>query len=145
MPATSTNFEFTVNSETTAQVAHPDDSSVQTFTSDKLKGDGYYRGGDGSHTVEFKLSDYIGKIKIQGSLAETPGNTDWFDVSLTTNTSALTIDTTGAVQQNTETELAFTNGTTSTRMYNFSGNLVWVRAVLSNFTQGTVNYVRMNY
>ena len=82
------------------------------FVSDKFKGDGYYSQPDGVHTVSYTLSasytaDAI--LKMQGSLATTPTEDDWFDISGTSFT---------------------TDGTTIIKnvSFNFTGNIVWVRA-----------------
>ena len=118
MPELSQNFEFTINSASTVQVDHPADSTVVTYTSESRKGDGYYKGGDAFHTVEIKLDDFIGNIKFQGSLAQEPADSDWFDVTLEGQASA---------------DLEYTNGTSEAKLYNMIGNFVYVRVVVSNF------------
>ena len=130
MPELSQNFEFTINSASTVQVDHPSDSSVQTYTSSQSKGDGYYKGGDAFHTVEVKIDDFVGNIKFQGTLAQKPTSSDWFAVTLEGQSGA---------------DLEYTNGTTEAKLYNMIGNFVYVRVVVSNFTQGTISYIRMNY
>jgi len=130
MPVTSTNFEFTINSATTTQVVHPGDSSTESYQSAKTKGDGYYRGGDGLHTYELKVAGFYGTIHIQGSLVEEPTADDWFDISST---------------EHTATSADSTVNRDGSYMYNFTGNFVWLRASITNFTDGTVNYIRVNY
>ena len=61
MPATSE----TIVSATT----HPGDSTAETVTGDKFKGDGYYGRSDGLHTVQYNVSGVAGTIKMQGTLA----------------------------------------------------------------------------
>ena len=96
-----------------------DGSTVTTldhtgFVTDKAKGDGYYSQPDGVHTVAYQVvnrgdstDDFNGTIKMQGSLATTPTEDDWFDISNTTLTSDLS---------------------TTISSFNFTGNFVWVRA-----------------
>ena len=98
------------------------------FVSDKFKGDGYYSQPDGVHTVSYTLSasytaDAI--LKMQGSLATTPTEDDWFDISGTSFT---------------------TDGTTVIKnvSFNFTGNIVWVRAKATGVTGGTINSVLLN-
>jgi len=98
------------------------------FVSDKFKGDGYYSQPDGVHTVSYTLSasytaDAI--LKMQGSLATTPTEDDWFDISGTSFT---------------------TDGTTIIKnvSFNFTGNIVWVRAKATGVTGGTINSVLLN-
>ena len=84
------------------------------FVTDKAKGDGYYSQPDGVHTVAYQVvnrgdstDDFNGSIKMQGSLATTPTEDDYFDISGTTYTSDLS---------------------TTIASFNFTGNYVWVRA-----------------
>jgi len=84
------------------------------FVTDKVKGDGYYSQPDGLHTVAYQVlnrgdsvDDFFGSCRMQGTLATTPTEDDWFDIAGTTFTS----------DQNTTISSA-----------NFTGNFVWVRA-----------------
>jgi len=109
--------EFTVEEVVTTETA---DASTSTtldhtgFVTDKAKGDGYYSQPDGVHTVAYQIvnlgdstDDFNGTIKMQGTLATTPTEDDWFDISGTTLTS---------------------DQSTTNHAYNFTGNFVWVRA-----------------
>ena len=94
------------------------------FVSDKSKGDGYYSQPDGVHTVAYQVnSTMTGSIKMQGSLATTPTEDDWFDVSGSTFTA----------DQSTLISTA-----------NFTGNFVWVRAKATSVTAGTISSVLLN-
>lgn len=98
------------------------DGSSTTFASDKQKGDGYYSDADGLHTVSFSLTSFKGVIQIQGTLATTPTESDWFNIS-------------GAVHGDGST-------VTSTDTFkNFTGNFVWIRAQVTDFGAGTINSV----
>jgi hypothetical protein len=130
MPELSTNFEFTINGSDTVQVNHPGDSTAEEYISDKVKGDGYYKGGDGSHTYALKVAGFYGTIIIQATLVAEPTADDWFDVDST---------------EHTATVAGGTVNRDGSYMYNFDGNFVWLRAKITNFTDGTVNYIRVNY
>ena len=96
------------------------------FVSTKSKGDGYYSQPDGVHTVAYQVaSDFNADatIKMQGTLATTPTEDDWFDIANTT----FTADT-----------------STVTSSYNFTGNYVWVRSKTQLLTAGTVNSILLN-
>jgi len=128
--------------------SHPQDSSTQTLSSDKYKGDGYYSRSDGLHTVQFNLDDFTGTIVIEGTLAIDPQSSDWFSVELFTNTSvAGTVDTTGAVSTGNVVTLSSLSyvSETSNNNYNFTGNYIWVRAKITNWTDGTVNSILLNH
>lgn len=101
------------------------DGSTATVTGEKFKGDGYYGRADGLHTVAYHLSGFLGTVKIQGSLATDPTNSDWFDISGTTVGDGSTILT-----ENT--------------FKNFTGNFMWIRVVVNQFAAGTVSKVLYN-
>jgi len=135
---TSNNSTFTVKTVTSANeliveeivTTETSDGSTTTtldhtgFVSDKAKGDGYYSQPDGVHTVAYQVNATMtGSIKMQGSLATTPTEDDWFDVSGSTFTA----------DQSTLISTA-----------NFTGNFVWVRAKATSVTAGTISSVLLN-
>jgi len=94
------------------------------FVSDKFKGDGYYSQPDGVHTVAYKVDTSLtGAIKMQGSLATTPTEDDWFDISGSTFT---------------------TDQSTTISSANFTGNFVWVRAKATSITAGSITQILLN-
>lgn len=108
---------------------HLGDSSVQTLTSDKFKGDGYYGRSDGFHTVQYNVDGFIGSIRTEATLAIEPIATDWFSVVGTTHNSTSDTDT----------------NNTGGFVYNFTGNYVWVRVVVENWTDGSIKTVLLNH
>ena len=87
------------------------------FVTDKTKGDGYFSQPDGVHTVAYQVvnlgdstDDFIGTIKMQCSLATTPTEDDYFDISGTTYTS---------------------DQSTTIASFNFTCNFVWVRSKIT--------------
>lgn len=118
------------NSETIlSNQTHVGDSSIQTHTGEKYKGDGYYGRSDGLHTAQYTVSGFLGTIELQGTLATEPGTDDWFTITGTTLTST---DDSGQYH-------------TGSHIYNFTGNFVWVRAYVSNWTDGTVSSILLNH
>jgi len=118
------------NSETILSAqSHPGDSTNETVTGEKYKGDGYYGRSDGFHTVQYNVTGFIGTIDIQATLAVDPGDADWFTLSSTNLTS-------------TDDSSDYANGSF---IYNFTGNYVWVRAYISDWTDGTVNSIQLNH
>jgi len=115
------------NSETilTAQT-HPGDSTEVTVTGDNFKGDGYYGRSDGFHTVQYTLTGFVGTVNIQATLASNPETTDWFTVYSTT------YPTSGD------------ESVTASKVTNFTGNYVWIRAVVT-YTDGTINSIVLNH
>jgi hypothetical protein len=135
---TNNNSTFTVKTVSSANqliveeivTTETSDGSTSTtldhtgFVSDKTKGDGYYSQPDGVHTVAYQVnSTMTGSIKMQGTLATTPTEDDWFDITGSTFTA----------DQSTLISTA-----------NFTGNFVWVRAKATSITAGTISSVLIN-
>jgi hypothetical protein len=132
------------NSETILSAnTHPGDSANTVITGEKFKGDGYYGRSDGLHTVQVDLAGFIGKVAMQGTLATNPVEADWFTLVL--DSGKQSVDTTGLVATQSITSIEYTSVITNTKNYNFTGNYVWVRAYVSNWTDGTVNSIRLNH
>lgn len=108
---------------------HPGDSVVTTITGAQHKGDGFYGRSDGLHTIQVTVTGFIGKVAMQGTLAAEPTESDWFAIS---NAELIAADE----------DSAFRDGSF---MYNFTGNYVWVRAVISDWTDGSVNSILLNH
>ena len=106
---------------------HPGDSSTETVTGEKFKGDGYYGRSDGFHTVQYTLNGFIGTVEIQATLSVDPTADDWF-----------TVYTQAYPVSNDE-------GTTGSFVTNFTGNYVWIRAYINNWTDGTINKIQLNH
>ena len=124
----SDNDYIIVEEEVTTETA--DGSTTVTldntgFVSAKSQGDGYYSQPDGVHTVSYKVNTTLtGSIKMQGTLATTPTEDDWFDIAGTTFT---------------------TDQSTTIFSANFTGNFVWVRAKATGVTAGSVMKILYNH
>lgn len=86
--------------------------------SDKNKGAGYHKFNNGVHTYVYATSDFIGTIKLQGTLEEFPGDDDWVDISVTEETGS-------------------SNGS-------FTGNFLWIRAAYT-IENGSITQIRYNF
>ena len=136
---TNNNSTFTVKSEASDGFSLIVEEIVTTETSDgsttttldhtgfvsaKFKGDGYYSQVDGVHTVAYQVTATLtGAIKMQGTLAATPTESDWFDISGATFT---------------------TDQSTLIGSYNFTGNYVYVRTKATSVTAGTITSILLN-
>ena len=136
---TNNNSTFTVKSEASDGLSLIVEEIVTTETSDgsttttldhtgfvsaKFKGDGYYSQVDGVHTIAYKVNATLtGSIKMQGTLASSPSEEDWFDISGTTFT---------------------TDQSTLIGSYNFTGNYVYVRTKATSVTAGTITSIQLN-
>lgn len=89
---------------------------------DKREAAGYYMANKNLQTITWNLTNVTGTLLIQGSLATNPTDDDWFAAY--------------SVPCNSLTQISY---------HNLQGNFVWVRAIMLNFTQGVVQYVKMSY
>ena len=97
--------------------------SSTEFASTKVEGAGYYNRNSGLHTFTYTLSGFTGTIQLQGSLEETPSESDWFE-----------LDTTPTYVLNSSTDT-----------FNVDGLFVWLRVKVTSFTAGTINKVLVRY
>jgi len=144
MPALSSQFQFILNSgtftATSVQIPStalaPDGSS--NFYAIPQQGDGYYGSADGLHTVTFTITpNFTGNLSVQATLATNPQTSDWFPVNFENlNTSTISYNN------------LVTPASTTTNYVNFTGNFIWVRAVVqrsSTQPNGTVMFVNYNH
>jgi hypothetical protein len=144
MPSLSQSLTFIVNSSSTVVLVYPNTGTTAlVYASNPIKGDGYFGGSDGFHTVQIDINQFIGTLEVQGSLASSPQESDWFSVELGTNN--MSIDTTGLISEENISSVEYTTATTNIKSYNFTGNYVWIRAKVSDWTDGTVNSIKDNH
>ena len=106
-------------------------ASDATIVGDKQPAAGYYVSGKTMQTLTWKLSGVLGNIAFQATLAESPEEADWFTVyNLVCN----------GGNGNGGTDL-----TPASSFSNIVGNFTWLRAKITSFTAGTLQYVRVSY
>ena len=97
------------------------------LTSSNVPADSYYGFTDGLHTVSISLDGFTGSVALEGTLATTPGATDWFRIPLS-GSNALNFTT--------------SSGTTA---YTFTGNYVYIKALIFSASAGSVKSILLNY
>jgi hypothetical protein len=111
------------NSETILSAqTHPGDSTDESVIGEKYRGDGYYGRGDGFHTAQYTVTGFTGTVNIQATLAIDPTTDDWFTIYTQAYSTA-----------------------SGSFVTNFTGNYVWIRAHISNWTDGAVNSIKLNH
>jgi len=113
------------------------------------KGAGYSNTIGCNHTVSISVINFIGRVYIQGSLASQPGPADWFSIPLVGDTPFVQFP------QNPAAPTGQGNGDTGVVAFSFSGNYIWVRAVVDRSylippptdpsLVGAVRYILLNY
>jgi hypothetical protein len=138
MSALSQGLEFVTYTNTASvQVVYPlynTNSNVLSYFSQRAKGDGYYSGSDGFHTVMYTYdSNFIGTITMQATLATAPVEADWFNIKSTT-----TVMTENSPNYNHVDIEVYSD------YYNFTGNFVWVRGSVA-IAAGQVDSILYNH
>ena len=96
---------------------------------DKKRGAGYYKNNDGLHTVVFNFDNFVGSVKLQGTLELYPGENDWVDISYDSITIPVdALDSTPVV---------------GTSVASFRGKFLWIRAAY-NIQNGGITEIRYN-
>jgi len=101
---------------------NPGNGAPYTVTGNAQPAAAYYLGNQDLQTVNFNITNVTGNIVIEATLAANSDNADWFKVY--------------------EFEATASNTSSYT---NIDGNFVYVRAKIENFSQGTVNFVKVSY
>ncbi len=101
----------------TSEIMMNDTTGKVSVVGNKIRASGWYGSKGSSHTVQIVLSNFSGRIAIQGTLASEPKEDDWFFINLSNNNHYLTFET----DKNTPIV---------TQAYNFKGNFIWLRALM---------------
>ena len=123
---------------------HTVNDGIKNVTGPSVPGDGYYNRSDGIHTVQWSITNFIGKIKFQAALHNDPTDEDWFDIPLGSLLD-YTVDTTGKVSTSTVNSITYTESTTGSFVYNFIGNYIWIRVNVSEWTTGSVLSILLSH
>jgi hypothetical protein len=101
------------------------DGSSEDFAGDRQQAANYYGGFGGLQTVAFYLNQFQGRIRIQATLDSDPlDDVAWFEIS----------DFDSRTQPSTDN---FSR--------NITGNFVWIRARVSDFSAGTISKIMLSY
>jgi hypothetical protein len=102
-------------------------SSAISRVGDKQPAAGYYIAGRNTNTITWSMQNmFNATVKIQASLATTPGVFDWFDVHTITATPSNV-------------------GPAQSGYYNLQGNYVWLRVNITNWTAGSIAQIAASY
>ena len=112
-----------------------------SYTGDKIRTGNFHGYRDGLSTVSIQLNDFVGRVYIEGTLADDPGTTDWFPVFLQSK-----LEYTEYPKDAGNLLGGGSNGDTTVDAYSFYGNFTYLRArvdrsYLSNPVLGSVGSV----
>lgn len=103
------------------QTAHPTGSEPVVVTGTRYQAAAYLLSNRDLQTITWHFSGtFLGDCRIEASLTSDPSENDWYTVY--------------------EIDTSQLDG-----YHNLTGNFVWLRAVVSDWTQGTIQLVTMSY
>lgn len=92
------------------------------------KGAGYANTIGNNHTVSFSLNNFVGRIYIEGSLAQNPTDIDWVPIPLYNSLPYVQFPRDPARPIGDLNASGNAVGDTGNFVYNFTGNFIWIRA-----------------
>lgn len=101
------------------------DGSSQDWASDAVPAASYYRGRGGLQTVTFSVENFEGTIYLDATLDTLPESATWFNTFIFDDGSTTPI--------------------TDYHPVTITGNFVWLRCRIENFSGGTINSVTATY
>jgi hypothetical protein len=104
------------------------DGSSEDFIGVPQKAANYYHGRSGTQTIRWVYLGVEGLVTIQATLDNDPADSRWFDIAAT-----------GDGSSDGSTTI------TATYVQAVVGNFTWLRAVVSNFKDGTIEVVQATY
>ena len=96
--------------------------SQSTYVSPNVPAAGYYLSKKNMQTVTWNITGVSGVLAFQATLAENPTEDDWFVVH--------TFEA---------------NNSTQNSYQNITGNFVWIRFAINNFSAGVIQHVKVSY
>ena len=101
----------------------------------KVRADSYFGSTDGIHTVSIAISEFVGGVKIQGTLELDPTEDDWFDITLSS-----TCDNTALPEVRYPKDPSAPTGTnggdSGVDAFTFVGNFTYLRAAVTRAHMG---------
>lgn len=92
------------------------------------QGAGYANTIGNNHTVSFSLNNFVGRIYIEGSLAQKPTDSDWVPIPVYNSLPYVQFPINPAKPIGDLNASGNAVGDTGNFVYNFTGNFIWLRA-----------------
>ncbi len=128
MPQTTTLILLSENA-----YVNPGNSAPYTITGNSQPAASYYLGNKDLQTVNYKVTNCVGNIVIEATLASNPTNNDWFKVAEVVANANASPNSIPQIASNASSYL------------NIEGNFVYMRAKIEDFQNGVVQYVKLSY
>jgi len=100
------------------------DGSSQDFYSDAVRAANYYGGQGAIQTAAIRVTNFVGTITLQATLADQLGQAAWFDVAEYGDASSAITDY---------------------YPITVTGNFTFMRARITGFDAGTINFITLTY
>lgn len=114
----------------TSELLMSDTTFQVSATGNPVRANGWFGCSGSQQTVQITVSNFTGRVGIQGTLAVDPKDGDWFPIYLNTTQPFLIYPRSLDNVPQTGT------GETSTLAFNFYGNFIWIRAIMDRENLG---------
>jgi len=111
------------------QTVYNNDGTSQPYdvTGNAQPAAAYYLGNQDLQTLSYKFTEVTGNLVIEGTLASTPVDNDWFQVTSISANNQANVNSNASAYQN------------------ITGNFTYMRAKIIDFNNGTVQFVKISY
>ena len=121
-------------------------TKISQFTSSPVKGDGLVHRASGQHTIQIHTINFTGNIVIEGTLDRNPLTTNWLPVPLTNTMFENTTTDLEFFYQNPVPGVPYSGKTVQlNNFYIASGQYAWIRANISNISNGIVDSIKISF
>ena len=118
------NNETILDTTVYGQASGNYDGSSQDFYSDAVRASNYYGGQGAIQTADIRVTNFVGTITLQATLADQLGQAAWFDVAEYGDSSSAMTDY---------------------YLITVTGNFTFMRARITGFDAGTINSITLTY
>jgi len=102
-------------------------ANIYTVTGNAQPAAAYYLGNQDLQTISYGFTNVTGTLEIEATLASEPAAGDWFKI------------------YELEADNGSNTNSTVNSYQNLTGNFVYIRAKIKDFSNGVVQYVKLTY
>lgn len=115
-------------------------SKISNFVSKAVQGDGLINRSNGLHTIQIGTSNLTANIQIEATLNKNPENGPWIPVQLDSGMNGNSINQLVYDYIPNSEKSIKTND-----FYTITGNYAWLRANVSNMSNGRIESIKISY
>lgn len=121
------------------------ESHIPNYISDAVKAAGLSAKAGGFQTMQVQTTNFTGNIKLEASLSKDPNNGPWVSIPII---NTLTGDSSTQLTFKNNLSVVGTPNFTSNNtnaFYTITGQYAWLRANISNISDGILSSIKLSY